>query len=387
MKRTLTCSLVLLLVALPLALTALDAPRSTVYNLRSLGMGGAKLAFADDQYAPINNPAAPSLLKGGWISLVQAQAVISGDFLALWDNKDAFQAMASTGEISNDVFNYVTRLKLNIASTPAYVALLNVLPFNLNLVLYDTLRVKFTSNPDLPLPTWNLSSVNDTVALVNFSLPILNFKFTDIFLGVNAKLIHRMDFRKDRVDLFYLYNLAALELGQLDVRRALALGFDIGLIARSSDSLVFALTLTDATGTKFNWSKVSNPDDIFGPASAVGDDHSWIQPSLNAGVKLRIGTIIPLLLEDLVVAADLENIGDRKVNMFLKTHVGAEFGMLGGLFKIRAGMYQGWLTAGLGIDIPVLPLELVFAYWAEELGEKPGQKRLDNFGLTLNILW
>ncbi len=59
--------------------------------------------------------------------------------------------------------------------------------------------------------------------------------------------------------------------------------------------------------------------------------------------------------------------------MFLKLYVGAEFTLLGFL-KPRLGLYQGWITAGLGIDIPILPMEVNFAYWGEELGDYPGQE-------------
>ena len=58
-----------------------------------------------------------------------------------------------------------------------------------------------------------------------------------------------------------------------------------------------------------------------------------------------------------------------------------------GFLKLRGGVYQGYLSGGVGIDVPILPIEIDFAYWAEELGEYPGQERLDNIGVTLNIVF
>ena len=383
MKRLLILVLALLLTSS--ALLGLDSPQIDVMNLRSKAMGGVHLTMFDDQYTIINNPAGTGLLKNAWISLVQVQAVLSGDLLEIWDHKDKLTSViGGSSDIENDTWNFLSRLKIGFSTTPVYLAFLNVLPFNINLAVFNTLKLDMKTNPDIPIPTWDFTLYNDTVGVANFSMRLLGLKFFDLYAGVNVKLIHRVMFRKQRMDFFYIYNLTQLEMEDLDVYRGLALGMDIGFIAEFSKSLHASLTITDFYGTKFSWTKV-DPSDFMGEGTPAG--HEYIQPSVNIGGSLKIGTIIPALIENLVVAMDIRNFFDKDINLFIKTYIGAEFGMLGGVFKIRAGLYQGYISAGLGIDIPVLPIEFSFAYWGEEKGDFPGQNRIDNFGLTLNIVW
>jgi len=376
------------------ALHALGLPQIHIQNLRSKGMGGVKLSIYDDQYAVMNNPAGTAILDTAWVSLIQAQIVASGDFLGLFDHIDEFTAMAEAGsdEISNATWNYFSRLRFSAGTTPLYLSLLNVLPLNLNLAVFDSFNVRIKSNPDIPIPSWDFLAYNDAAVVLNWAAEILYLKDPGmgLFVGVNAKLIHRVQAEKDAMDIFYLASLGTSSLAGMDVRRGLGFGMDLGLAVVFGDdrALTLSLTLADFFGTRFAWTvptkKDSIKDILFGDGDDVGANS--IDPSFCFGLAWRAGTILPVVLEDILFAVDIRDMFDGGSTTFLKIYAGFEFSMLW-ILKIRGGIYQGYLSGGVGIDIPVLPLEIDFAYWGEELGLYPGQDRLDNFGVTLNIVF
>jgi hypothetical protein len=375
------------------SLAALDAPQVDILNLRSKAMGGVRLSINDDQYAIMNNPAGTSTLERSWVSLIQAHIVFSGDFLSLYDHKDAFANIASgQADIDNSTWNYLSRMKLSLGTAPLYFTMLNILPFNINLAVFNSLNVRMKANPDIPIPTWDMTTYNDTVLVANFATEILDVKSIemDLHFGVNAKVINRIQYRKDKMDLFYLYNLGSLNLEEMEIRRGLAFGMDLGFVATfgKQKDLKLSLTLSDFYSTRFAWTKPNNVsslgDVIFGEGTDAGA--AYIDPSLAIGASYRIGTLVPVFLENIVLALDIRDMFDPDINSFLKVYAGFEFEMLGFL-KIRGGFYQGYVSAGLGIDVPILPIEIDFAYWAEEVGDYPGQDRLDNIGLTLNIVF
>ena len=86
----------------------------------------------------MNNPAGTSLLERSWVSLVQAHFVFSGDFLSLYDHKDSFTGIASgSSDIDNSTWNYLSRMKISVGSAPLYFTMLNILPFNINLAVFN----------------------------------------------------------------------------------------------------------------------------------------------------------------------------------------------------------------------------------------------------------
>jgi len=391
MKRLFAVVLISALAAGSLA--ALDAPQVDILNLRSKAMGGVRLSINDDQYSIMNNPAGTSLLERSWVSLVQAHFVFSGDFLSLYDHKDSFTGIASgSSDIDNSTWNYLSRMKISVGSAPLYFTMLNILPFNINLAVFNSLNVRMKANPDIPVPTWNILAYNDTVLVANIATEVLDIKAIEMALhfGVNAKVINRVQYRKDKMDLFYLYNLGSLDLKEMEIRRGLAFGMDLGFVATFGEKkdLKASLTLSDFYATRFAWTKPTSTDSIgdvvFGDGTDAGA--AYIDPSLAIGGSYRVGTIIPVLIENLTVALDIRDLFDPDSNSFLKVYAGFEFSMLG-FIKLRGGVYQGYLSGGVGIDVPILTIEIDFAYWAEELGEYPGQERLDNIGVTLNIVF
>lgn len=356
-------------------------------NLRSKAMGGAMLSLAEDQYTPVNNPAGMALMKKKYVSILQAQAVVSGDFMKFFDQKDELQAiMDGDYNIGNDTWNYISNLRVSIGTTPLYLTVLNILPLDINLVIYNSLRTKIKINPDVVLPSFTIDAFNDTVAMLNWSLKLIDLSFMKLYAGVNAKLVHRIYYSKTKMDVFTIYDYKNIELVDMDIKRALSFGMDLGAIAEFGTRRQFraSMTLTDFYGTRFSWTAFDPKDPFNTSLSDSGTE--MIRPALNLGGMLRLGTIVPLFLENMIIAMDVRNVFDFDIKPMMKAYIGFEVTTLK-ILRLRGGIYQGWLTGGIGINIPALPLEINFSYWAEELGQYPGQQRLDNFGATLNIVF
>lgn len=375
-----------LFIGFSVSVAGLGAPQAEAINLRAMGMGGVRLCVADDQFSLVNNPAATSVLRGARLAILQVQAVVSGDVFDIYDKRDnLLNLMSASGDISNETWNLLARLKISFGSTPVYFAMLNIFPGQFNLAAYNTSRIKVSTNPDIPIPSWNATIYNDTVFLANFSMPLIDFKYWYLHFGVTAKLINRFQMQRERMDFFALYDLTNLNLENLDVKRALALGMDMGILMQFGGGglkdYIISITVSDFYWTRFNWTLV-DPSDPLGGGDSAG--YSFIQPSVNIGFLHKVETVIPFLFENLLLSIDFRNVLDPDVNFFLKIHFGAEIAFLQ-TFKLRLGFHQGYFAGGVGIDIPILPLEIDFAYWGEELGTRPGQSRLDNIGVTLNL--
>ena len=388
-------------------------PQINIQNLRSKAMGGVRLAIVDDQYAMMNNPAAPAVLRytagetNSWrncfVSLIQAQCIISEGSLLFWYHQDSvFEAVANvfdfdfdTGlSIDDATWSRLASIRFSAGTTPFFLTLQNVLPLHLSLAFFDSLNMRIKSNPTLPLPTWDILAYNDMAVVLNFAYTIQEIwlgtpkesgNVLEISFGANAKVIRRTQFGKEGAGITCL---AAMT--DADVRRGLAFGMDLGVAAafyfdvdvyawatqrRPKPDLTLSLACTDFFRTRFSWAGTS---DSFGDAA--------IEPSLAFGVAWRLGAIVPSVLDDFTLAVDMRDIFSDTMPALLKLYAGFEFSVID-VFKIRCGIYQGYVSGGLGIDIPVLPVEIDFAYWAEELGKRPGQERADNFGAALNLVF
>ena len=429
MKKILLLILAAAVCGAPILSAAEVLPQIAIQNLRSKAMGGARLAILDDQYAMMNNPAGPSVLryKNGehsyrnrWLSLIQAQGVIAGDFLSFWENKDALiEAAGSIADgvtLENDLYNYLSGLRLAAGTTPLFFSMQNILPLHLSLAVFDSLNMRVKTNPDGPLPTWDILAYNDTVAVLNFAykLPEIElgvFKergnILELSFGANAKVIQRMQIGKNGAEISDLVDLSDLNMKKLDFRRGMAFGMDLGIVAafhlnvdgadwytqkRDKPDLTLSLVCTDFYKTRFSWTRPNSYDSLgdilFGDGESIDGPagEGVIKPGLGIGVAWWIGTIIPFVLDDIILTFDVRDIFSSASTTFLKIYAGFEFSVIKA-FKLRGGIYQGYLSGGLGIDVPVLPIEIDFAYWGEEMGLYPGQERLDNFGATLNLVF
>jgi hypothetical protein len=104
-----------------------------------------------------------------------------------------------------------------------------------------------------------------------------------------------------------------------------------------------------------------------------------VQPSVNMGLSLRPVDTQGLYL---LTAVDVHSM-NQAFSFSKKLGIGAELG-LGSIVKMQTGLYHGYPSAGLQVDVKLLKIRLVT--YAEELGESSGQQADRRFALQLKLL-
>jgi hypothetical protein len=137
-----------------------------------------------------------------------------------------------------------------------------------------------------------------------------------------------------------------------------AVGVDTGILFTPIQTMkpTLGISITDFGGTVYQEFKIGGQV-AAKPATRL--------PSLNVGFSMRP---YEKTSQYLLVAVDMHAV-NQPINFSKKLNLGAEYG-LGTIFKAQAGLHQGYLTAGLQLDVGLLNLKL--ATFAEELSAVAG---------------
>ncbi len=147
-------------------------------------------------------------------------------------------------------------------------------------------------------------------------------------LGANVKIIHK----------------------NVGDNSAWGLGFDIGAIYKPAGNLLVGLNLQDITTTVLAWD--TGTREIIVPALKAGVAYPWRIPGLG-------GSIAP------AVDFDIRFEGRDYASQFaagpvsLDSHLGWEY-QFQNLFALRVGSDVGKLSAGAGINLPILQIDYAF---------------------------
>lgn len=116
-------------------------------------------------------------------------------------------------------------------------------------------------------------------------------------------------------------------------------------------------------------------DTRYRPYSGVGPDRQENNLSLGLAWQKAIGIM------DVTTAFEYNYIREVGTDFSKKIHAGAEVSF--GLIDLRAGLSQGYLSYGAGVDLWLISLDV--AAYSEELGSVIGQERNDRYQATLSI--
>ena len=102
-----------------------------------------------------------------------------------------------------------------------------------------------------------------------------------------------------------------------------------------------------------------------------------VTPDMSLNLGLRYA-----LLQRLNLVADYRDLLDSSGDPIpMHLHMGGELDLT--LLRLRGGLYQGYPTAGVGINLWLIKLDVV--YYARERGEKLGYAPEDNVAVELQI--
>lgn len=133
-----------------------------------------------------------------------------------------------------------------------------------------------------------------------------------------------------------------------------------------------AAAVNNVLGGKYN--------NLGKPISSWGGDPFRTKTSFNFGISATKKEA--WIFDHWLLALETTDIGNNDFGSFYRTlHFGTEAAW--SVFRLRGGINQGYLTAGLGIDLRLLQLN--FATYGEELGLNPGVMEDRRYALQLGF--
>ena len=177
---------------------------------------------------------------------------------------------------------------------------------------------------------------------------------------------------------------------EANVLSGMAMGIDLGLNLRYGP-LTASLVLRDLGGTKFSFGTLSFADAMAalqsgslpeGEPIPETDAEFVIPMSVHTGVMFHpdLGGF-SFIVDPYVHAEYAATVGTGEDQSFWKNlHLGTEVRVIR-MFRLRAGLNQGYTTLGVGVK--VLFLEAHMAYFAREMGTYAGARQ--NQGVTAEV--
>ncbi len=151
------------------------------------------------------------------------------------------------------------------------------------------------------------------------------------------------------------------------------LGADVGFLFTPVETMkpTFGFTVMDIGGTPYKAMDMGSGGELTAPDIRL--------PTVNTGFSL-----VPWQQSGmyLMTTADVQGI-NRPMSFSKKLHLGVEWG-LGKIFKVSAGLKQGYLTGGFQLDMWLLKVRM--ATYAEELGTVAGSIEDRRYMLEMKIL-
>ena len=207
----------------------------------------------------------------------------------------------------------------------------------------------------------------------------LSFKFgTDnlgLSIGGDIRLMHRI-----KMEDIAVVDLLA-DNPSFNVYTGNAIGLDLGAIFQLR-SLSFGLSVRDLGGTQFMYLEQNIDDSSFDPMAA-GDITAYKIPmQVTAGVSYHPDFGALKLFLDPVFSFDYQKVfyaeDENKTSFWTGVHAGTEVKVLR-FMKVRAGINQGYVTAGVGAKL--LFLDVNASYFTREMGRFAGSR--PNSGFTV----
>ena len=315
-------------------------------GLRPLGMGGAFTAVADDENAIFYNPAGLNKIEGfGGLDLVNPYVELSkytAEFLIdLRDVEDAETDSEQAALVSDLMERWMGRhFHLRTGAFP------NLTVHNFGIGVLGQGYFDGEVHNFLGSDAVSIRAGYDIAGVMSLAYGLFD---QTIQIGVTGKAIRRKIIDRDYTGAD-LVNMDGISIE--DARAGTGIGADAGVIIN------LPLPLKPSIGAT-----IQNIGDIDLKEAGM------IERQVNVGVALQpdlgIGTLT--LAVDMMDAG--KNLGSDK-DTAKRLHAGAELKLR--ILSVRAGISQGYPTAGLTLDLWIV--KFGYAYYVEEIGAYAGQR-------------
>ncbi len=313
------------------------------YNgIRSLSMGGARIAVVNDETALLVNPAGLGKLRNYFITIVdpevelgaETQSIVDADILLFMDiQKTVDKLELSPGKLFHE----------KIQLFPSFV----VPNFGIGLFMrYSMDAISKTASPTL----YDMDYRNDFAVVTGFNFRLFSGK---VKIGFNARAVNRIEVIERDADITQTGLTVANTSSE-----GFGVGSDIGIILTAPWMWLptFSVVMRDTGGTHFNLNDGMFHTTATRPNSVAQTIDAAFALFPIASNKSRFAFSGEL--------RDVLNTREDKDTM-RRVHVGLEYNLADALF-IRVGMHQRYWSAG--IEIALFNYQLQIGTYGEEVG-------------------
>ena len=382
MKRTIIYFVVFITLVFPVSARDIAMPRLAIPTAATNGFGGTHIAYTDNVFALLVNPAAIMRVQQMSFftlapSLMNPQMTVD----SIRYTRDALSAMDDDNELG-DFFGEIADKLSDRHGKLAMGLELREFPLSFAWVAngfgvgaWSRSYMNVVNIEGLWLSTNNYV---DLVIPVGFAFKILDFDSHAVDIGITLKPFARAIFQGQET-ITELTDGNSELAAWLDTPLMMGFGFDLGLLYRWNTGLSAGVTFTDIY-TRGNVIRQMITDEF----NNQNNNTYYIPFAMNLGVAydFRLGNFwseAPSLLSSLgfTVALDWRNFTGvfqqddylNYRNTALDIGVGLQVSWLD-MFKVRVGMSEMLPAFGLGFAIG--PFEIDLAYYGRELGREPG---------------
>jgi hypothetical protein len=381
MKKIAICFIFFVVFFCPVFAKDIAMPPLTIPTAASSGFGGTHIAYTDNVFALLVNPAAMiRVQQRSFFAL--APSLMSPQFISNLTRytKDVFGAM--TDEDFNTMGDALGKMADEIGDQEGKMALgIDIREFPMS--------VAWVAN-GFGFGIWSRAFLNtnveghwvsaniflDMIFPLGFAFKILELDNHTVDAGITAKPFFRTMITGQSA-ITSLLDDSSDFANQVNSPILMGLGFDMGFLYRWDAGLSAGLTLNDLFSSS---SEINNLN-----SNNIGEHTYYVPFSLNLGLAYdfrlsNFWTDIPALLDlfSLTLALDWRNIINvfqqddylNNRNAALDIGVGLQLAWFD-IFKFRIGMNEMLPAVGLGFHLG--PIEIDLAYYGKELGMEPGQ--------------
>jgi hypothetical protein len=313
-------------------------------NARALGLGGAYSALVDDAESLWYNPAGIAR-NGGLYWTIADPKVGASDIANAYTAFTELQDPATFANALNGLYGEPVWLGGSAKSS-------FIMPYFAVAYFYDVDGSFLAENP--VSPTFTTNYITDTgVALgTGFSIgSILQMGFATKYV---TRTGDRVDWGAQTIaDIIAGTSSPDLIFDTLSATKGTGYAFDMGL------NLTIPLPVQPTIS--FVWKNIGNTKYRAG----IGED---TPPTDYSDMSVGASMLFDAWIVHFVPVLEVKHIEDGG-QIGQKLHMGVELGLP--FIDLRAGLHQGYYTAGLGLDLGILKIDA--ATWGVELGGYPGQ--------------
>lgn len=318
-------------------------------SARSHAMGGTSISFVRGVDALFSNPAALTKVDGFSLNIVTFSPTLSSNSQTLYDKLSGGDDF--TAEDMNDLYG-----KQFFTDLTAYSGL--VIPyFGVGAYSNNTILQSFS---DPAFPTFSVDFTSDYAYVLGAGIAIGN----NFSLGLSGRHVKRWSGKQDiNVGLLLGSNSQdVIEAALADKGKGNAL--DLAALATfpGTWNMSYAAVWKDVGDTKFE------------PTAGVGPERQ--ENNLMFGVSAQ-KDISFMSWTNALEYKFIRNDGE----ITKKIHLGTELSL--GLFDLRAGYGQGYLSYGAAFDLSFLRIEA--AVYSAELGAAAGQTQNERYQASISL--